>query len=99
MCYKPDYRRCRDFEVNAMTMTPTVQTEGRITIDPAICNGKPVIRGLRITVETVLGYLSAGDSASDILEQYPQLEPEDIKACLEFAARLTGHNFAVTKPV
>jgi uncharacterized protein (DUF433 family) len=70
----------------------------RITIDPNVCNGKPVIRGLRITVETVLGYLSAGDSAEEILEQYPQLESADIKACLEFAARLAGHNFNVTKP-
>ncbi len=70
----------------------------RITIDPNICNGKPTIRGLRITVETVLGYLSAGDSAEEILEQYPQLEPEDIKASLEFAAGLAAHNFNVSKP-
>lgn len=71
----------------------------RITIDPNVCNGKPVIRGLRITVETVLGFLSAGDTAEEILAQYPQLEQEDIKACLEFAARLAGHKFSVAKPV
>jgi uncharacterized protein (DUF433 family) len=72
--------------------------KNRITIDPNVCNGKPTIRGLRITVETVLGYLSAGDSAEEILEQYPQLEPEDIKASLEFATGLAGHNFNVFKP-
>ena len=81
-----------------MTMTPTVQTEGRITIDPAICNGKPVIRGLRITVETVLGFLTAGETPEEILKQYPQLEPGDIKACLEFAARLASYNFSLAMP-
>ena len=61
-----------------MTNTP----QNRIIIDPAICNGKPTIRGLRITVQTVLEYLSAGESHEDILQQFPMLEPEDINACL-----------------
>ncbi len=60
----------------------------RITIDDGLCNGKPTIRGKRITVETILGYLSAGESKEAILNQYPSLEEEDILACLKFAADL-----------
>ncbi|MCE5227602.1 MAG: DUF433 domain-containing protein [Porphyromonadaceae bacterium] len=60
----------------------------RITIDPQICNGKPVIRGMRITATTVLDYLAAGESIDNILEAYPVLEAKDITACLEFAKRI-----------
>ncbi|RZS94698.1 DUF433 domain-containing protein [Cecembia calidifontis] len=60
----------------------------RITIDPNICNGRPTIRGKRITVQTSLEFLAAGDSNEDILYQFPSLEPEDIKACLEFGSNL-----------
>lgn len=63
--------------------------EERITTNPNICNGKPVIRGLRITVSTVLEYLAAGESVDKILEAYPILEPEDIKACLAYAKKLS----------
>lgn len=59
----------------------------RITISSEICNGKPVIRNMRITVETVLQYLSLGDSMEDILEAYPFLEKEDIQACIAFALK------------
>jgi len=79
---------------------PSIATKhegGRIMIDPDICNGRPVIRGMRITVETVLGYLSAGDTPEEILSQYPSLEPEDISACLAFASRLMKHRYAVVK--
>ena len=69
--------------------------QNRITIDPAICNGKPTIRGLRITVQTVLEYLGAGESREEILHQFPMLEPEDINACLAFASSLMAHNYAV----
>ena len=48
----------------------------RITIDPDICNGKPVIRGTRITAQTVLEFLAAGDSVEDVLEEYPALKRE-----------------------
>jgi uncharacterized protein (DUF433 family) len=68
-----------------MTLTKSTFHVGRITIDPDVCNGRPVIRGLRITVETVLGFLSAGDTPDEILQQYPMLEAEDIPACLAFA--------------
>jgi uncharacterized protein (DUF433 family) len=67
----------------------------RITIDPDVCNGKPVIRGLRITVESILDYLSAGETPEEILRQYPMLEPEDIAACLAFASRLMGHKYSI----
>ena len=53
----------------------------RITINSDVCNGKPVVRGLRITVESILDYLSAGETAEEILRQHPMLEPEDISAC------------------
>ncbi|MCF8308335.1 MAG: DUF433 domain-containing protein [Bacteroidales bacterium] len=56
----------------------------RITIDEKVCNGKPTIRGKRITVNTILEFLSAGDSSEEILKQYPSLEKEDISACLKF---------------
>jgi uncharacterized protein (DUF433 family) len=67
----------------------------RITIDPAICNGKPTIRGLRITVQTVLEYLGAGETQEEILRQFPMLEPEDISACLSFAGKLMAHSYSV----
>lgn len=61
----------------------------RITTNPNICNGKPIIRGMRITVSTVLEYLAAGESVEKILDAYPILEPEDIKACLAYAKMLS----------
>lgn len=61
----------------------------RITIDPEICHGKPCIRGLRYPVETILEWLSSGMTIADILEDYEDIEQEDIFAALSFAARLT----------
>src|SRR5204863_3503158 len=63
----------------------------RITIDPRIFGGKPIIRGRRLAVEHVLGMLAAGDTPETILEGYPWLEPEDIRACLVYAWRHVGH--------
>ncbi|MFQ6091969.1 MAG: DUF433 domain-containing protein [bacterium] len=57
----------------------------RITINPAIFGGKPIIRGLRISVEMILDLLSQGVSEREILEDYPDLEPEDLRACLAYA--------------
>ena len=74
-------------------------TEKRIFVYPDVCNGKPVVRGTRVTVETILGYLAAGDSADDILRQYPQLEPADIPACLEFASQLMAHRYSITEAI
>lgn len=58
----------------------------RIIIDPSICNGKPTIKGTRITVNSILEFLSVGDNAEEILQQYPSLQEKDISACLLFAA-------------
>ena len=69
--------------------------KNRITIDPAICNGKPTIRGLRISVQTELEYLGAGEGREDILHQFPMLEPEDINACLAFASSLMSHRYSL----
>ena len=63
----------------------------RIAIDPEINGGKPTVTGTRISVQTVLGHLSAGDSVEDVLDAYPRLRSEDVLACLEYAARLAGH--------
>lgn len=67
----------------------------RITIDDRMCNGKPTIKNKRITVNTILGFLSSGDSREEILLQYPSLENEDIDACLKFASELMNRNFTI----
>ena len=58
----------------------------RITHNPAVMGGKPCIRGLRVTVGTILGLLASGKSRDRILEAYPYLEPDDIDAALSYAA-------------
>jgi len=63
----------------------------RITVNPKIFGGKPIIRGRRLAVEHVLGMLAVGDTPDTILRGYPWLEPEDIQACLAYAHRLVGH--------
>jgi len=64
----------------------------RITTNPEICNGKPIIRGMRITVSTVLEYLAAGETTENILKAYPILEEQDIRACLEFAKTISDRS-------
>jgi uncharacterized protein (DUF433 family) len=59
----------------------------RITVDPTIFGGKPIVRGMRIAVEHVLGMLAAGDSAERVLQEYPLLDAADIQACLDYAHR------------
>lgn len=76
-------------------MTDLTLNLDRITLDPAICNGRPTIRGKRITVQTILEFLGAGESREEILRQFPSLEPEDLDASLAFAAKLMGHGFVV----
>ncbi|MEX0794404.1 MAG: DUF433 domain-containing protein [Pirellulaceae bacterium] len=58
----------------------------RITIDPAICHGKPCVRGLRYPVSMILELLASGMTRDEILADYPDLEDEDISACLRYAA-------------
>ncbi|MDN5872485.1 MAG: DUF433 domain-containing protein [Nitrococcus sp.] len=63
----------------------------RITTNPDIFGGKPIIRGRRLAVEHVLGMLAAGDDVNTMLEGYPWLEREDVLASLAYAHRLVGH--------
>ncbi len=63
----------------------------RITVNPQVFGGKPIVRGRRLAVEHVLGMLAAGDSIETILEGYPWLEREDIRACLLYALRRVGN--------
>jgi uncharacterized protein (DUF433 family) len=63
----------------------------RITIQPDVCGGRPTVRGLRVTVASVLDLLAGGMSVQEILEDYPYLEEEDIRACLEYASQLASH--------
>jgi uncharacterized protein (DUF433 family) len=57
----------------------------RITYDPEIFGGKPLVRGMRISVESILNLLAQGESSEAILDDYPDLEPDDIRACLAYA--------------
>ena len=63
----------------------------RITFDPEQCGGRPCIRGMRIRVKDVLEMLAGGASESRILEDFPDLEAEDIRACLQYAAAQVNH--------
>ncbi len=69
----------------------------RITVEPDICNGRPVIRGTRIAAQTVLEFLAAGDSVEDVLEGYPNLTREDVQACLDYATRLMGNHYSLVQ--
>lgn len=71
----------------------------RITSDPAIFGGKPIVRGRRLAVEHVLSMLAAGDSGQDILDAYPFLEADDIRACLLYAYKLVAHERVDPFPV
>ena len=63
----------------------------RITVDPRIFGGKPIIRGRRLAVEHVLGMLAGGSTEQELLDGYDWLEPEDIQACLVYARRAVSH--------
>ena len=63
----------------------------RITINPKIFGGKPIVRGRRLAVEHVLGMLAAGDTPEVLLKGYPWLKHEDIQACLLYARKVIGH--------
>ena len=63
----------------------------RITSIPGICNGKPTIRGKRLTVHTILSHLATGETEVELFESFPFLEKEDITAALEYAALMADH--------
>jgi len=80
-----------------MASEPAIFLDGRITIDPDVCNGKPTIRGKRIAAQTVLEFLGAGETTEEILRQYPSLDLDDIRACLQFAALLMDKRYDLSK--
>ncbi len=67
--------------------TDSASLLSRITIDPEVCHGKPVIRGLRYPVESMLEYLAGGDSFEEVLAEFPDLEHDDLLACIQFATQ------------
>ena len=77
--------------IPAMTQVQEDALLDRITVDPDVFGGKPIIRGRRLAVEHVLGMLAAGDSVDDLVREYPWLERDDVQACLVYARRLVGH--------
>ena len=80
-----------------LVATDTASLLNRITIDPSICHGKPTIRSLRYPVDSILEYLAGGDSFDEVLAEFPDLEREDLQACIQFAAqslKLRGLNVA-----
>lgn len=70
---------------------PETDLLARITTDPGIFGGKPIIRGHRLAVEHVLGMLAAGDTPDELLREYSWLEADDVRACLAYARRVVGH--------
>ena len=69
----------------------------RIDVHPDICNGRPVIAGTRIPVQTIMEFLGAGDSIDEVLEAYPALRREDVYACIQFAAKLMANHYQIQK--
>jgi uncharacterized protein (DUF433 family) len=67
----------------------------RITIVDGVCNGKPTIRGMRITAQTILEFILAGDTDEDILKAFPVLEQEDLQAVKQFALRVMSNDFSI----
>ena len=65
-----------------------ISINDRIEINPAICHGRPVVRGTRVMVSQILGALSGGDTIEDVLADYPSLSPEDLPAVFSFAGML-----------
>lgn len=75
-----------------------MNTLDRITVNPAICLGQPTIRGMRITVSVILKQIASGMTTSEIIEAYPELEPEDIAQSLRYAAWLASERVRIVTP-
>ena len=71
---------------------PDPELLNRITADPEILGGKPIVRGMRIPADLVLSLLAQGVSQEEILEDYPELEPEDIRACIAYAQAVIAND-------
>ena len=70
----------------------------RISIDPAVCGGRPCVRGHRIWVALILGLLAEGRSTQEILDEYPGLEDDDVRACIAYGAKLAGGRYVDLSP-
>ena len=94
------YHECiRSLAVGEPGRLQMMRTLDRITIDPAVMGGKACIRGMRVTVGTVVGLLASGRSPAEILESYPYLEQEDIEQSLAYAAwRLEEREVPLSAP-
>jgi len=69
----------------------------RIVMISDVCNGRPIIKGTRIPVQTILEFLGAGDSIEDVLEEYPSLTRQDIMACISYASKLMANHYEIEK--
>lgn len=87
-------RRCL-FTDRGRTITAVATDEllDRIAVDPQVCFGKPTIRGTRIWVGLILGLLADGMTVEEILDDYPYITEDDVRACLAYGARLTTGHF------
>ena len=87
-----DHSRLIYFGATSSLNSVKMQTwlSDRIALDPAICHGKPVVRGTRVLAANIVGAVAAGQSYPEILADYPALTEADIRACLEFAGGLTA---------
>jgi uncharacterized protein (DUF433 family) len=72
-------------------------TEETIIIAPDVCGGKPIVRGTRITVQSVLEMLAAGDPVEEVLAAYPSLSRDDVLACLRYSSRLMANHFVLER--
>jgi len=74
-------------------MIKTTTLLDRISIDPAICHGKPCIKGHRIWVSLILDFLASGTSTEELLAEYPGLQEEDVLACIAYGSEMTRRRF------
>jgi uncharacterized protein (DUF433 family) len=73
-----------------MKFDRVVTVNSMIEINPEVCSGRPVVKGTRISVDTILGYLSAGDTVDEVLLAHPSLKKAEVLACIEYARRLSS---------
>jgi uncharacterized protein (DUF433 family) len=81
-------------------MEPMSESEllARISVDPAVCGGRPCVRGHRIWVALVLGLLAGGMTVEEVRQEYPGLEEEDVRACIAYGAKLAGGRYVDLSP-
>jgi uncharacterized protein (DUF433 family) len=85
--------------VTEQRRTTREQLLERISVDPHVAHGRPVVRGTRVWVTTILDWLADGRTQQEILQEYPQLEPADIQACVAYGAELTRFHDVTVEPV